>query len=72
MFLEFLHLRSFYYLLILCLHTEYFFIGVQSITVAHQLSVGIRPPIPTKRDKTLWIGGKTIEQKKNKQIDTHR
>ena len=30
---------------------------VQSVTVAHQLPIEILPPIGSKQQKTLWIGG---------------
>ena len=44
-------------LLFLCICYGYFIVLIHSITVAHQLSINILPPIPSKKDKTLWIGG---------------
>jgi len=36
----------------------YLLVFIHSITVAHQLPIDILPPISSKKDKTLWIGGK--------------
>ena len=58
MLVEHLHLRVCHVLLFFCLLHEYLIVHVHSITVAHQLPIDILPPISSKRDKTLWIGGK--------------
>lgn len=49
-----------YFILFLCLCHGYFIVLVNCITVAHQLPIDILPPISSKKDKTLWIGGKYI------------
>ena len=58
MFLEYLHLSRFHLLFILAVFFGYLLTFIHSITLAHQLPIDISPPIPSKRDKTLWIGGR--------------
>ena len=45
-------------LLFIFIYFGYFIELIYSITRAHQLDVNILPPIASKKDKTLWIGGK--------------
>lgn len=57
MLLDLTHLPKTSLFVIFCFCHEYFLIFVQTITLAHQLPIDILPPIRSKRDKTLWIGG---------------
>jgi hypothetical protein len=59
MLLESSHLHRSRFLFILIFYYQSFVVFVHSITVAHQLPIDISPPITSKRDKTLWIGGKS-------------
>ncbi|CAF1122267.1 unnamed protein product [Didymodactylos carnosus] len=44
--------------ILFCISHGLFIVGVTySVTVAHQLKINLEPPIETKRDRTLWIGG---------------
>jgi energy-converting hydrogenase Eha subunit A len=58
MLLEYAHLSNHNLLLFLCICCGYIVVLIHSITVAHQLPIDILPPIPSKKAKTLWIGGK--------------
>ena len=58
MLFQYSHLNNHSLLFFLCISYTYIVGFIQTITVAHQLQIDILPPIPTKRDKTLWIGGK--------------
>ena len=58
MLLEYAHLSKLSLLFIFSIFYGYFIEFIQSITVAHQLPIDILPPIFSKKDKTLWIGGK--------------
>jgi energy-converting hydrogenase Eha subunit A len=60
MLLEYSHLSNHSLLLFLCICYGYLLVFIHSITVAHQLPIDILPPISSKKDKTLWIGGKYI------------
>lgn len=44
-------------LLFIFIYFGYFIELIYSITRAHQLQIDILPPITSKKDKTLWIGG---------------
>jgi hypothetical protein len=57
MLLEYSHISTPSLLFFLCVCYGYFVVLIHSITVAHQLQINISPPIPSKQDKTLWIGG---------------
>ncbi|CAF1291203.1 unnamed protein product [Adineta steineri] len=58
MLLEYSHLSNNHSLLLfLCICYGYLVVFIHSITVAHQLRIDIAPPISSKKDKTLWIGG---------------
>jgi len=58
MLYQYSHLNNHSLLLFLCICFTYFVGFLHSITLAHQLQIDILPPIPSKKDKTLWIGGK--------------
>jgi hypothetical protein len=58
MLLQYLHLSNQNLLFFLCIFSGYLLVFIHSITVAHQLPIDILPPISSKKDKTLWIGGK--------------
>ncbi|CAF2663216.1 unnamed protein product [Rotaria sp. Silwood2] len=57
MLLDYSHINNHSLLLFLCVCHGYFVMLIHSITVAHQLPIDILPPIHSKQDKTLWIGG---------------
>ena len=58
---EYSHLSIRSLLVFLCVYYGYLIVLIHSITVAHQLPIDISPPIPSKQDKTLWIGGIDID-----------
>jgi hypothetical protein len=60
MLLEYAHLSNPSLLFFLCICYGYLVVFIHSITVAHQLPIDILPPISSKQDKTLWIGGKLV------------
>jgi hypothetical protein len=58
MLFQYSHLNNYNFLIFICICYGYIVGIIHSITVAHQLPIDILPPISSKKDKTLWIGGK--------------
>ena len=58
MLFQYSHLSKQNLLFFLGIFSGYFLGFIHSITLAHQLRIDIEPPILSKQNKTLWIGGK--------------